>query len=864
MIEGSLLKSNYIGKDGFIWWIGQVAPASVWRNEQSIPDSGPNKKDAKKQDVIGGSWAYRCKVRIIGYHPFDRSVLPDNDLPWAHVMTTGAEGSIQGGVGQTLRLTGGEVAFGFFLDGEDGQQPVVVGLIHRNESVKNWPDEDLKTQLKPFTGHKGPLSQAATQIRKRNDGVQGSPTTSSTPVSGIGTGGNPLGKLTESQREDSKSGADQFIREDLASQQFGDEGRVCIVRENGCNDNLIGKISKILQEFIQFVGRIQDFIGTYIDPLLNTFVDIVQEIRGFARRIVGVVKFIVNNLRGAIINLVTSLFRDFIAKVLPLPQHPPVGEATKNIINIIFCLFEKLLPLILDFIVDMLTNMVGKVINAPLCAVEEFTAGILGKLMELIENLLGPVMSGLDWLLGGLGQITSVLGKVSSIAQQILNFIGCDQLKCETASEWCSKSGSSSQGRDSWNRTLQKLNFMKGINSSIDQALGSSSLFGYSGSSPFRDCGEKARNPKNQSDKTSLPPGMIASSCIPPTLEIFGDGVRAEAIPIVNDKGSILAVQIVNQGRGYKKAPTINIIDNTNHGSGARFESKVEDGKVTAIYVTNPGSGYCQADYSTAFVRPTYLVLANKYTLFEGETVTYTIQTTNIQDNTVLRYELNGDVTINDVEVSSLSGTVRIVNNTGTVSVKIRQDSMEENVETMFFDLYDTEGSNVARTTVVIGNELSPVLPASLNEPIESPPGTTFPEDFGGTGTGEGSIGIGTTTAISNLFPFPGIGTNTGIGTNVVGVITGFVPANPGWGYTGGDYLVVGPCIYNVRVTPTGAIIGVDTSKCEFEFDAIPNVEIVTQNGEGAVLYPLIQYKPTFNKITVINQVGIITYIDCV
>ena len=26
MIENSLLKTNFLGKDGFRWWIGQIAP----------------------------------------------------------------------------------------------------------------------------------------------------------------------------------------------------------------------------------------------------------------------------------------------------------------------------------------------------------------------------------------------------------------------------------------------------------------------------------------------------------------------------------------------------------------------------------------------------------------------------------------------------------------------------------------------------------------------------------------------------------------------------------------------------------------------------------------------------------------------
>ena len=70
MIEESLLKSNFIGKDGFIWWIGQVADPSVWRNENSRVD-GKKQKSGESNDEE--AWGYRCKVRIIGYHSFDKN-----------------------------------------------------------------------------------------------------------------------------------------------------------------------------------------------------------------------------------------------------------------------------------------------------------------------------------------------------------------------------------------------------------------------------------------------------------------------------------------------------------------------------------------------------------------------------------------------------------------------------------------------------------------------------------------------------------------------------------------------------------------------------------------------------------------------
>ena len=101
MLDSALLKTNFVGRDGFVWWIGRVADSDVWRNEATDTDAG---------------WAYRCKVRIIGYHPFDEEVLPESDLPWAHVLVDATSGSGQGCYGESSRMVGGETVFGFFMD----------------------------------------------------------------------------------------------------------------------------------------------------------------------------------------------------------------------------------------------------------------------------------------------------------------------------------------------------------------------------------------------------------------------------------------------------------------------------------------------------------------------------------------------------------------------------------------------------------------------------------------------------------------------------------------------------------------------------------------------------------------------------
>ena len=69
-MEHSLLNSNFIGRDGFRWWIGQIAPDEYQRPQTKTKDG----------------WGNRYKVRIMGYHPYNTVELPDEDLPWAQVL----------------------------------------------------------------------------------------------------------------------------------------------------------------------------------------------------------------------------------------------------------------------------------------------------------------------------------------------------------------------------------------------------------------------------------------------------------------------------------------------------------------------------------------------------------------------------------------------------------------------------------------------------------------------------------------------------------------------------------------------------------------------------------------------------------
>jgi hypothetical protein len=71
----------------------------------------------------------RCRVRIFGYHTPDTNLLPTSDLPWAIPMQS-ITSAATSGVGSTpVGIVPGTWVIGWFLDGGDAQQPLMIGTI---------------------------------------------------------------------------------------------------------------------------------------------------------------------------------------------------------------------------------------------------------------------------------------------------------------------------------------------------------------------------------------------------------------------------------------------------------------------------------------------------------------------------------------------------------------------------------------------------------------------------------------------------------------------------------------------------------------------------------------------------------------
>ena len=94
-----------MGKDGFQWFVGVV-------------------EDRADPKTLG-----RVRVRCLGYHTETLIKLPTDDLPWAHPMNPITSATVSG-IGQTpLGVVEGTWVVGFFTDGRDAQQPMIMGTL---------------------------------------------------------------------------------------------------------------------------------------------------------------------------------------------------------------------------------------------------------------------------------------------------------------------------------------------------------------------------------------------------------------------------------------------------------------------------------------------------------------------------------------------------------------------------------------------------------------------------------------------------------------------------------------------------------------------------------------------------------------
>ena len=340
--------------------------------------------------------------------------------------------------------------------------------------------------------------------------------------------------------------------------------------------NIDGLGSKVNEHLLD-LGYVKEVADLY---KLKNF---ESELNQITRKIGGIMTAKVSGVRDYLFGEIEEKINSFTNKIVPEEIKPQFGEGLRKVMDNIFCLFGNLIGGLNGMIKNFLKSLIGKLVNAPLCAAEQLIGALMGDILGGITNTIGPILSSLTATLGGaLGSVTSLINKALGGIGLLFNFLGCDDLKCPLPSRFDNKLGPGQGQRDKVN------NIMKGI-SGISSSLG------------LDDAGEDSifkASDKDPSVVASLVGGCDSNilRCGPPIVEIFGgSGVGGVVNAIVAETTEIAGANILDRGLGYQeKPPYVTFRDACGDGAGARAKAIInpDDGGIDGILIEAPGYGY--------------------------------------------------------------------------------------------------------------------------------------------------------------------------------------------------------------------------------------------------------------------------------
>ena len=544
MIEQGLFKRHFAGRDGFIWWIGQVASEESWK------ENIPGKPVETNEDIKGFGERYR--VRIMGYHTADVSEIPDEDLPWAYVVYPVTAGGGGRNSSQSSNITQGTFVFGFFMDGEDAQTPCILGCIGYNDYAKVMANlSPNAARFVPFTGYTiDDEKRSSFGVREQSGGTILDQQNSSS------AGNNNT--LTESAQGDTsiKPKADSKERQD-------GKKKSAITPISECDKTGQGPMQTALQNMIQEINDIQGSVYDFRDQLVLDVKDVQSKIRTTIDKYARIISGFIKNIFTEVEKFVTKTFNDIVQKTYEFlfdNERDLLRAGVETAIDKIACLFKKLIEGLFNMVVGFLTETAPKIINVPSCAINDIIGGMLGFAnLDILNTLTGELNSitnllssfeipDIGSMFGGFG----ALGDMAGFIDEVISFLDCDTpVHCSKLSEWSSWDGFSD---DSFGSPEGILNAAKSVQSKV---VGSAQNISGSWESFTSDLSTSSSCDKGPRE------------CGPPRVIFKGSGTGAQGNVIVGKSGEVLAIDMISYGQGYGDSIRAYIKDDCGKGDGA-------------------------------------------------------------------------------------------------------------------------------------------------------------------------------------------------------------------------------------------------------------------------------------------------------
>jgi len=670
----ALFPIHQIGSDGFNWWVGQI---------ETNKDADPKKSG-------------RYRVRIVGQHLKDCDAIPTNELPWASVMMPVTTPFTDGlTTGASIGLEQGNWVVGFYMD-SDKQKPIIMGSVGHTKAstiVKNVdpaPGKSCKSFTTYIASDANPKTDWPSVAQKGTNDDGANVVSASEPAASYGyiPGQVPpviaslLGKRSETNPT---GGKHKYI---IADPKCGSDG------------NLKSGITKIIADLLKANqdsgGRLGDYLVSKANGQLYNYIGIARYHIG---RVVTLVKSFIARVKGEIIKLLREgiqklidaliLFDDPEGKIIgntgplkdPEKAFKPIREKgnrlkkIKEIFDKIFaqlgCSIEDAADRIAQWLFDLLFGFLSDVFYQASCFIETLVEGIINQILSVLESLISTVLGPIQQLLSVLANPLNIIG---GAINKVLSLLG---ISCSGPGAKCEKiqevSSSCEEDDEDDQDFLDKL--IKDIeNGPLDTNSGV--------------CDEARRIPSEEETVVAFVGGVFAdpprvTSSTPPG----GTNTPASFFPESYDEEN-------------------DVIPSANSPSD-NLPSVTPTVPDTDIPETLP------EDEENIFIA----VSSDKTVYQEGEVITYTVTSLNIENDTEYNYILSGEGIVEENIIEGLTGQLVITNNQAIVSVTIASEGVVQDIpKVLLFSIVDTN----AQTSVIIDSNF--VLVPGIDDDIVSIP----------------------------------------------------------------------------------------------------------------------------------------------
>jgi len=473
-MEGnSLFNPGFLGGN-FSWWIGQIPYEDTWRD---------NINPAVYNDPSGvKGWGNRYKVRIIGVHEWGEEAIPSEQLPWAQVMYPVTAGGGQTGAFATPALRQGNMVFGFFMDQQEQQIPVIMGVLGNNAQT---PKPRIGSAEAEKVNNNNPGSINQDGYKPGPDVKKGDSTPGDGDIALVQGDSGPTIQSPATQhlgsRASYKKKKEQPIKHPISN-------------PHDLTGSAMTSIQTALDNLINYIDGWISTITSYsaaVGEIISSLQDMERMLQMIACEIAKYMKMILDKIMEYTLKLLNKTLAPIVSSI-PSSMRYMFGNIKEIITELILCLYNKMMKGMCEMIAGLLKDafdleglkekaeaarddedeettvpevpvcyaedLVGKVIAANKQNINDANNAILDNINAFVKDIqeeMAGLTDDLEDVLSLPGDIGGSIGAALGFINLPLNLFGCELSPDWTSAQYWSIGKGGSSHSDSQQSSFQ-------------------------------------------------------------------------------------------------------------------------------------------------------------------------------------------------------------------------------------------------------------------------------------------------------------------------------------------------------------------------------------------------------------------------